>query len=116
VGSHRNTIPGFYGEEVVQALYEVSLVTMMTLSYLDDRCINVCYTVLEEQTTDVVTKVITTPAKPANQKTQKSVKKEIARTPKHNHGNFTNNIHYMKLLWVMKNVYTVYQVISCDPM
>jgi len=92
------------------------MITMASSSDYDNRCINICYTVLEEQTTDVVTKTMITPTKPANQKMQKSVKKEVSRASKHNHGNFTNNIHYMKLLWVMKNVYTVYQVISCDLM
>ena len=71
---------------------------------------------LEEQVSDVVTKATaTTPTKVSGQKA-KSVRKELPKAIKHNHGNFTNNLHYVKLFNTVKNVYTVYQVISHDLM
>ena len=78
------------------------------------RCIKICHTVLEEQS-DAVTKTATTPTKTSNQKTR-SVKKELPKAVKHSHGNFMNNLHYVKLFTTVKNVYTVYQVMSHDVM
>ena len=82
------------------------------------RCIKICHTVLEEQVSDVVTKATTAPIKAsAGQRvTKSSAKKELSKTIKHNHGNFTNIPHYVKLFTTVKNVYTVYQVSSHDIM
>ena len=58
---------------------------------------------------------MTTPTKVPNQK-MKSVKKDLPKAVKHSHGNFMNNLHYVKLFTTVKNVYIVYQVISHDVM
>ena len=84
------------------------------MAILTYRCIKICHTVLEEQS-DPVTKTMTTPTKVSNQK-MKSVKKDLPKAVKHSHGNFMNNLHYVKLFTTVKNVYIVYQVISHDVM
>lgn len=78
------------------------------------RCVKICHTVLEEQVSDAVTKTTNTPTKTSGQKS-KSVKKELPKA-KHSHGNFISSLHYVKLFTTVKNVYTVYQVMSHDLM
>jgi len=120
MGSNWNASFSNHGEKVVETLYEVKC--YITDNIITDdicynnayRCIKICYTVLEEHVSDVVAKTTTTPTKVSGQKSAKSMKKELPKITKHNHGNFINNLHYVKLFTTVKNVYAVYQVTSRD--